>query len=64
MTLEDITLALALTASVALLTAAVIGTHAASGGWRTADRERPMAWTAFATSMALFVAAIWMGVAA
>lgn len=64
MTLEDIAVALAVTAGVFLLTAAVVGTHASEARWETKPMEVRIAWTTFAISMALFMAAIWTGVAA
>lgn len=63
MTLSDIAVALAVTAGVLLVTAAVLGTYAGDGARRRKEEAVPMAWTAFAISMALFVAAAWTGVA-
>lgn len=55
----SIATALALTGLAFLFVAAVVGTHAASAGWRRSDQERPVAWATFSASIALFLAAIW-----
>lgn len=60
MALVDIATALACTAGVFLVTAAVLGTHASEAHYTVAMRETPLAWTAFAVAMALFVAAAWV----
>lgn len=60
MTPVEIAAALAITAGVFLVTAAVLGTHASEAHYTVAKRETPLAWTAFAISMGLFIAAAWV----
>ena len=60
MTPSEVAAALAITAGVFLLTAAVLGTHASEAHYTVAMRETPLAWMAFGIAMALFVAAAWV----
>lgn len=64
MTLTDIATVLGVAAGVLLFTAAVLAFVASETHWSLAEGKRTLAWIAFGLSMALTIAATWVGVLA